>query len=468
MLKSIANRERVRAHRAAMLEIAGCLLGGVTTLDFSTTGLRISISRTEYQNAPRPPELGDRCRVVLLAADGENMLRLSGEVTHLEQLKPDIHGPIDGLFIKLDSAFVEYDRFRCEVAFVGLFEVHEKVAEILGEESAVHYFPTPAALVQDIAKRPDDKAPTLIVADSMRELVDAIGRSSLDVESQVAAIRDVPEEFDRVRLRLVKMSEASSTLELLRAIDSGLFEAGKAEQQRNKYSGMAPFYDEAMLAGYYDYGASARDILQCMGEGAHTVLEAGVGTAIVAAEIKALNPDIHFIGVDHTEEMLAQAQTRLSGWGQLLCTDLTTMKLDQQVDAIFSHGGVWVFLTDYLLTHIFDPETDRRALRNVVGHLRLGGRMIINVQPMHTPGETQLADGREFLQLVTYIEEVHHLICEKDYVLRKDGDVLQFQRCSYRLTAWDRAVEALGSVGLEPDPQASSESHRVFRKVREA
>src|SRR5262249_662023 len=149
---------------------------------------------------------------------------------------------------------------------------------------------------------------------------------------------------------------------------------------------------EAMLAGYYDYKTTAANLLALAPE-ARRILEVGVGTAIVAAELKQLLPTAEFVGIDHTEAMVEKARVRLGGSGQLRWDDIAHADLGETFDLIFSHGGVWVFLTDYLLTHIYDRRRNQLALKTVSRHLRRDGKLLINIQPMHTAADTTLKNG---------------------------------------------------------------------------
>jgi SAM-dependent methyltransferase len=168
---------------------------------------------------------------------------------------------------------------------------------------------------------------------------------------------------------------------------------------------MAHYYDALMTGGYYDYNAIADSLERHIGDQDH-VLEVGVGTGLVAEELRNRRPSCHLTGVDHTEAMLEIARTRVGEWCALIQADVTTLDLGQSFDVIFSCGGVW-FIIDagserQLCSHIPDDAEDDNAFRKVLGHLKPGGLLLLSIQGVHKDYEKTLPGGILYRQSVNW------------------------------------------------------------------
>jgi arsenite methyltransferase len=96
--------------------------------------------------------------------------------------------------------------------------------------------------------------------------------------------------------------------------------------------------DGAMAAGYLFHSARISMVLQ----GCQSVVDLGCGPATQLAQIAALNPDIHFTGIDLSTKMLADARAHVDALGlnniSLQEDDISTMESvpDCSVDAVIS------------------------------------------------------------------------------------------------------------------------------------
>jgi trans-aconitate 2-methyltransferase len=87
--------------------------------------------------------------------------------------------------------------------------------------------------------------------------------------------------------------------------------------------------------------------------GDETVLDAGCGSGRVTARLLDLVPEGRVIGVDASEGMITAAREFLGDRATLICSSLTTLDLDTEVDAVFSNAVFhWVKDHDVLFKRL--------------------------------------------------------------------------------------------------------------------
>lgn len=111
---------------------------------------------------------------------------------------------------------------------------------------------------------------------------------------------------------------------------------------KDLYQKIADFYDEAMLAGYYDYKSSALSLGQIIKKN-FKVAEIGVGTGLFLEQLCKIKPESQYYGIDYSDKMLKYAKRRLYDTVKLFNEDVLSMQLNEKFDVIFSHGGTWAF-----------------------------------------------------------------------------------------------------------------------------
>lgn len=95
-----------------------------------------------------------------------------------------------------------------------------------------------------------------------------------------------------------------------------------------------------------------------------TVLDAGCGTGRITALLRKRVPRGRVIGVDASADMVARAREHVPPDVKVIQADLTTLRLDEQVDAVFSTATFhWILDHDLLFARLFDV-------------LRPGGRLV--------------------------------------------------------------------------------------------
>mmetsp|Transcript_24066 Transcript_24066/g.44402 ORF Transcript_24066/g.44402 Transcript_24066/m.44402 type:complete len:750 (+) Transcript_24066:6880-9129(+) len=230
----------------------------------------------------------------------------------------------------------------------------------------------------------------------------------------------------------------------------------------NKYNDYSSFYDLAMnRSGYYDYEGAAQHLLKHLPKEGY-VLEIGVGTGLLLERLaKIAPPGIRFLGVDHTQEMIDVAEERFKDVDnvELMCADICDFKSDEKFDFAFSHGGVWVFLTDVLLSHINNENVNITALNNLFENIKDDGELAINIQPMHKSSYTQLEENLFFRERV----KIFQTNSIKEYILENEGEVINSQTCLYKL--WrDESIDALfDKTGFERF--RGCEKYNILRKT---
>jgi cyclopropane fatty-acyl-phospholipid synthase-like methyltransferase len=198
--------------------------------------------------------------------------------------------------------------------------------------------------------------------------------------------------------------------------------------ERNQYHDMSDFYDDAMLAGYYDYKAGAESLANFIKDNSK-VLEVGVGTGLFMEQLSKVNPNCDYYGIDHTDSMLIRARKKLNSKIKLSQEDVIDMNLNEKFDVIFSHGGVWGFTEKLFGGHIFNEQKNKQGLTNISQHLKSNGKFFINIQPSHSNSDIVIKDNIIFKQIVNKVNNILY----KDYIFEEDGKILSEQRCTYRL-----------------------------------
>ncbi len=230
----------------------------------------------------------------------------------------------------------------------------------------------------------------------------------------------------------------------------------------NEYTKMAHYYDTLMTSGYYNYDTIAASLERHI-DADDRVLEIGVGTGLVAEQLRRRQPRCNLTGVDHTEAMLAIAHGRVGDWCALVRADVTTMALEQTFDVIFSCGGVW-FLIDagtelQLCSHIPDEPQDSAAFGNVLSHLRPGGLLLLSIQGVHKDYEKALMGGVLYRQRISW----RGTLFEKEYTFEgPQGSAIQHN--TFRIRHQPDMDAFLHQHGLVALPEATNGSFHTFRK----
>lgn len=141
-------------------------------------------------------------------------------------------------------------------------------------------------------------------------------------------------------------------------------------------------------ADYYDraYGRRRQDVrfyVQYASERGGPVLELGVGTGRVAAELAREGIDV--VGVDRMAPMLARARARIASLPRaarervtLVRGDLAKLSLRRRFPLVISPFNV--------LMHLYARTAWERALSSVRAHLTPGGRFVFDVLLPYPPG----------------------------------------------------------------------------------
>ncbi len=231
----------------------------------------------------------------------------------------------------------------------------------------------------------------------------------------------------------------------------------------NEYTSMTEYYDALMTSGYYDYDAIAKSLTTIL-QDRKKILELGVGTGLLAQKLLHYHPDCEFTGIDFTASMLEKAKERLPQNVQLLEQDVTTLKLGNRFEAAFGNGGVWGFINtgkEYILvSHLTDTEDNIKALRRVAEHLEEKALFIMSVQGVHQNFE------RELPKQIVYSQKISEKgdFLEKDYIFKKNGEVLATHRNRFRLFRGDAIQELLGEVGFKFQYIDSDDRFHVYIK----
>ncbi|GAA2324551.1 class I SAM-dependent methyltransferase [Streptomyces kunmingensis] len=217
----------------------------------------------------------------------------------------------------------------------------------------------------------------------------------------------------------------------------------------DSYADLSHFYDLVMTSGYYDYDAYARNLLTRIGP-RRDVLELGIGTGLVGDRLLALGPqDLRLTGIDHTDNMLAQARDRLGDRARLAREDVLDMSSPSAFDVAYSIGGVWYIVQNgeesWLSSHLMDEEDNAAGLANLAAAIRPGGSLLLSVQGPHRRYDRTLPGGLVYTQHVAVDPEGRHT---KDYFIEDQGVVLAHQRLRFRLFPQETADRLLERCGF--------------------
>ncbi|MGH3769207.1 MAG: class I SAM-dependent methyltransferase [Pseudonocardiaceae bacterium] len=229
----------------------------------------------------------------------------------------------------------------------------------------------------------------------------------------------------------------------------------------NEYTKMAHYYDTLMTGGYYNYDTIGASLERHIGAHDH-VLEVGVGTGLVAEQLRHRRPSCHLTGVDHTQAMLDIAHDRVGEWCTLVQADVTTLALGQSFDVIFSCGGVW-FLIDagteqQLCSHIPNEAEDAAAFGKVLGHLKPGGLLLLSIQGVHQDYEKTLSGDVIYRQSISWCGTLFH----KEYTFEgPQGSAVQNN--TFRIRHQPDMETFLRHHGLVALPEATDGTFHAFR-----
>lgn len=123
----------------------------------------------------------------------------------------------------------------------------------------------------------------------------------------------------------------------------------------------ADTYDE-VSDPQFEWGTEVLARLELSGE--ETVLDAGVGSGRVAAELLKRLPDGHLIAVDGSAAMIEKAKERLGADVTYVVADLAELQVEQPVDLIFS-TATFHWITDH-----------DRLFARLHAALKPGGRLV--------------------------------------------------------------------------------------------
>ncbi|MDI3405104.1 class I SAM-dependent methyltransferase [Streptomyces cavernicola] len=179
----------------------------------------------------------------------------------------------------------------------------------------------------------------------------------------------------------------------------------------NSYAGLASHYNLIMSSGYYDYGAYAQHLSRCLGD-SRDLLELGVGTGLMCERLLKIAPEkkLRITGVDHTADMLTQAQARLG-------------------------------------SHLPDDAANAKGLENVAAMLRPGGLLLLSIQEAPHAYARPLPGGLVYEQ---DIDDHGGGLFTKHYTVKQGDAVVAQQSSPYRLYSMKQADELLEDHGFHP------------------
>ncbi|MDA0165669.1 class I SAM-dependent methyltransferase [Solirubrobacter ginsenosidimutans] len=135
-------------------------------------------------------------------------------------------------------------------------------------------------------------------------------------------------------------------------------------RSQRSYGAMAQIYELRTSSG--DHGR--RELVECLApRSGEVILDVGCGSGRNFDQIRRrIGPSGRLIGVEPSPEMLAQARAlvRRRGWTnvELICATAEKATIPTQVDAA-------------ILCAVHDVMRSPRALTNILGHVRQGGRI---------------------------------------------------------------------------------------------
>jgi len=175
----------------------------------------------------------------------------------------------------------------------------------------------------------------------------------------------------------------------------------KSIEEENHYDSFAGFYDDIMLAGYYDYDEQIQQLCRLIPRGSR-VLELGVGTGLLAEKLVDFGYEV--AGVDHTAEMIELARERLGPSADLFRADVRKMNLPRKYECAISNGGVWYGVSDKdtgtykYCGHLNQIEDIRTSIQQVCDALTPNARVILSIQDFHKNLSLNLPDGGKYTQ----------------------------------------------------------------------
>ncbi len=223
---------------------------------------------------------------------------------------------------------------------------------------------------------------------------------------------------------------------------------------------ISQWYDTLMEAGYNpsDHKAAAEAIVKVLGS-RRKVLELGIGTGLLAEQLAEIGIDLS--GFDFSESMLEKAAARLGNRVQLYQQDVTNLNLPETYEAAISHGGVWVAINGgFLDSHITGYQKNLLGLTKIAQHLDQKGLLILNIGPEQRDLTMKLADEAEYSQKVSFKEGTY----EKDYFVKKNGEVVASQHCVYARFNPEEAARLMDEAGFTSRGRDRSDSFVILQK----
>jgi ubiquinone/menaquinone biosynthesis C-methylase UbiE len=221
---------------------------------------------------------------------------------------------------------------------------------------------------------------------------------------------------------------------------------------------MSDYYDEAMLAGYYDYKVLSESLSKEINDDSD-VLEIGVGTGLMLEELFKIKPNCNYTGIDHTDSMLEEAKKRLPHSIKLIEKDVLDMNLDTKFNVIFSHGGVWGFAEKMFGSHILNKESNKEGLKNIHKHLKSQGKFLISIQSSHENSDVILKNNIIFRQTVKEVDDILY----KEYIFERNGELLSKQYGTYQLWKGDEIDKLFRSSGFIDAGVTEDNKFRIYK-----
>ena len=154
------------------------------------------------------------------------------------------------------------------------------------------------------------------------------------------------------------------------------------------YNGFARFYDLFTQEDPNDVDFYASFVPAATSGARVQVLEIGVGTGRVIFELAEKMPEVSFVGLDSSLDMLAIAKSKLCVRSiknvDLVHADVRNMSIEKRFDVILV-----TYQTFQFLLSVSDQIS---ALRSICDHLRPGGKCVLHV---FNPDPKQLVDNGE-------------------------------------------------------------------------
>ena len=239
-----------------------------------------------------------------------------------------------------------------------------------------------------------------------------------------------------------------------------------ADYDYNKYNSWSSLYDTLMLAGYYDYDSFVENLVSCIKTySLKSCLEIGVGTGLVASKLTK-RVDVDFLGVDFSEDMIAECQTNFPDIKTAI-GDIASYDFAQTYDLIFSVGGPWYFMEDddglMFCSHLPEIELQNRSIKNICQAMHKGSVLALAVQGPHIDKSINISDSLTFTQVIRK-KTTDGSIFEKDYIFIESGAEISRQTCLFRLTKKAEIETYFSDCGLELLSFGDTEKFIFYRK----